>query len=374
MRVLFVLENYIPHIGGAEMVFKNLAEQLVKQGHHVDLITHRLPETRRFEVINGVNVYRVRCFDSRYLFTFFSLPKVIQLARKADVIHTTTFNGAPPAWCAAKIWRKPCVLTVHEVWINRWHEITDQTERSASLHNFLEKMIYRLEFSHYAAVSKATQDQLHSIGIKGSTSVVYNGVEYDHFNPELYDPLAVRKKLFLEDTFVYFTYGRAGPSKGIEYIVKAVPKILKSIPRSKCVLMLSKDTAYKERYNRIKQMIHDMKISKYVIILEPVPWKQLPSYILAADCIVIPSLAEGFCFAAAESAALGKSVVATTAGSLPEVVSGRHVLVQPQSENALADGVVKIYEDEADMTPLKRFSIEDNVRNYLNIYESIKKP
>ena len=26
MKILFVLENYLPHIGGVEIVFKNLAE------------------------------------------------------------------------------------------------------------------------------------------------------------------------------------------------------------------------------------------------------------------------------------------------------------------------------------------------------------
>jgi len=373
MRILFVLENYIPHIGGAEAVFKNLAENLVKQGHQVDLITHRLPETVRFEIIKGVNVHRVRCFDSRYLFTFFSVPKVLRLARKAEIIHTTTFNGAPPAWLASRIWRKPCVLTVHEIWINRWHEITDQSERSASIHNRLEKMIYKLPFDHYAAVSKSTEEQLKKNGIGKNVSVVYNGIEYSHFDPELYDPLTIRKQLHAEDVFIYFTYGRPGPSKGIEYVIKAVPLIAKQIPRSKCVLMLSKDTAYRERYEKIKNMISDLKIEKKVILLDPVPWKKLPAYLLAADCIVIPSLAEGFCFAAAESAALGKSIVATTAGSLPEVVSGQHVLVEPKNEKALADGVVQVYEGEAKESPIKRFTIEENVKNYLNIYERLRK-
>ena len=47
MKILFVLENYIPHIGGVEVVFKNLAEGLVKLGHDVFLITHRLKGTKK---------------------------------------------------------------------------------------------------------------------------------------------------------------------------------------------------------------------------------------------------------------------------------------------------------------------------------------
>ena len=33
MRVLFILENYHPHIGGVEIVFRNLASGLAKRGY-----------------------------------------------------------------------------------------------------------------------------------------------------------------------------------------------------------------------------------------------------------------------------------------------------------------------------------------------------
>jgi len=53
---------------------------------------------------------------------------------------------------------------------------------------------------------------------------------------------------------------------------------------------------------------------------------ELPSYIAASDCIVVPSLSEGFGFAAAESCAMGKLIVASNVASLPEVVSGKFYL------------------------------------------------
>ncbi len=42
MKILFVIENYLPHIGGVELVFKNLSEALVKLGHEAIIVTHRL--------------------------------------------------------------------------------------------------------------------------------------------------------------------------------------------------------------------------------------------------------------------------------------------------------------------------------------------
>src|SRR3989344_5188945 len=110
MRILFVVENYIPHVGGVEVMFSQLAEGLARKGHEVDVVTHQFGMTKSFEVINGVRVHRIPCFGSRYLFTFTSIPKAMNLGKKADIIHTTTFNGAPPAWIAARIARKPSVI------------------------------------------------------------------------------------------------------------------------------------------------------------------------------------------------------------------------------------------------------------------------
>src|SRR3989344_5004836 len=160
MKILFVCENYHPHYGGAEVLFKNLAEGLVKKGNGVAIVTTLLPGTKKFEEINGVKVHRVSCFNNRYLFSFLSIPKVLKLAQKADVIQTTTFNGAPPAWLGAKMTKKPVTLTVHEVWIGRWKEVTDFSRIKTSLHELLERMLYLLPFDKYACVSESTRKDL----------------------------------------------------------------------------------------------------------------------------------------------------------------------------------------------------------------------
>ncbi len=374
MRILFVLENYLPHIGGAEVVFKSLAEELVKTGFSVDLVTHRLKHTKSFEVINGVHVHRVRCFDSRYLFTFFSILKVVQLVRKADVIHTTTFNGAPPAWLASKLTGKKCILTVHEVWVGKWRQLIDKGFISAFFHNFLEKIIYLLPFDAYACVSKNTQRDLIKMRIpQDKAHVVYNGVDYEHFDPKKYNGKRIREKLNFHKEFVYLYYGRPGPSKGVEYLVRAVPQIVQTLPQSKLLLVLSKDAAYRARYNSIVQLIKKLMMENHVILHNPVPWSELPAYVKAADCVVVPSLAEGFGFSAAESCAMGKAVVATYAGSLPEVVSGKYVLVDPKSASALAQGIIDVYHGKVSIAPLKKFELERNIQLYIELYNLVKK-
>jgi glycosyltransferase involved in cell wall biosynthesis len=370
MKILFVLENYFPHIGGAEIVFKNLAEGLTKLGHEIYVVTHKLKGTKKFEIINGVKVYRVCCFDSRYLFTFFAIPKVINLARNVDLIQTVTFNGAPPAWLAAKLLRKPVVIMVLEVWINKWHKLTELGPLSAFVHDCLERLIYKLNFDKYTPISNSTKKQLIDIKIKESKiETIYCGLDYAHWDPKKYDGEKIRKKLKLGNNFVYLFYGRPGISKGLEYLIRAVPLISKRIPNSRLLAIVSRDKAYEKRFNQIVGLIDKLKIRDRVILHKSVPYKDLPSYVKASNCVVIPSLSEGFGFVAVEASAMRKPIVASNTTSLPEVVSGKYVLVKPKDPGAIAKGVEMVYKNKAVKSRLKKFESKDVTKNYLKVYK-----
>ena len=186
MNILFVLENYLPHIGGVEIVFKNLAESLAKQGHEINLITHRLKNTPKFEIINGVKIHRINCLHSRYLFSFLSIPKILKLSKTADLIHTTTFNGAPPSWSVGKLTKKKVILTVHEVWVNKWKETTNLSKFSCFIHDLLEKAIYTLKYDYYICVSNATKKNLLKLNIpEEKVTTIYNGIDYEFWNPNI---------------------------------------------------------------------------------------------------------------------------------------------------------------------------------------------
>ena len=371
MNVLFIVENYLPHIGGVEVVFKNLAEGLVKRGHTVTIITHRIKETATEETINGVKVKRISCFGSRYLFTFLSIPAAISAARKADLVHTTTFNGFFPAWLAATLNRKPLVATIHEVWVGKWREYTDFNIPKALLHNFVERLIYLLPLvDKYVAVSNSTRQQLLRIGKKNAVTI-YNGVDYEHFNPRKYDGNKVRKKHSLQKNYVMLVYGRPGPSKGIEYAIMAMKEISERIPNAKMLLILSRDKQYAGKYLQLLRLINRRGLNDRIINVEPVTHSQLPEYIKAADCVIVPSVSEGFGYTAAEAAAMGKPIVASNTTSLPEVVSGKHILIEPRNSKEIAAAVTSIHSGKYHKTQLKRFTIEENVSSYVKVYKEI---
>lgn len=68
-----------------------------------------------------------------------------------------------------------------------------------------------------------------------------------------------------------------------------------------------------------------------------------------------------------------KPVVATDVGSLPEIVSGRYVLVEPGDPEAIAEGVEKVYKGEIEDKSEKIFSWGECVKGYLEVYGGVLK-
>ena len=372
MRILFVCENYLPHLGGAEVVFKNLAEGFVRLGRQVDLVTHRMKGNRSFEVINGVRVHRVWSGGSRYVFSFTAILLVWRLARLADVIQTTTFNGAPPAWLAGRICGKKVVLTVHEVWVGKWRKVTTLGRFSGVVHDLLERMIYMLPFDCYVCVSDATKRDVLALGVRRSKVVrVYNGFDYAFWKGRTFSGADVRLQHGLKGKFVYFCWGRPGPSKGFEYALGAVPLISKLIPNSHLMLMLGSKEKYPVEFKKLVEIISRLGISDKVTVVPSVPYLELGHYIMAADCVVVPSLSEGFGYAALEAGVLGKPVVASNVASLPEVVSGKYVLVRVRDPSAIASGVEMVYIKKYSTLPAKKFLWSTAMERYLKVYSEV---
>jgi D-inositol-3-phosphate glycosyltransferase len=372
MNILFVLENYIPHIGGVEVLFKHICETLAKK-HKVTVITHRLKGTESFEIINGVNVVRVDVphFLSRYFFTFMSIPTIIRYAKSADIIHTSTYNAAPPAKFVSWLQNKPCVITIHEVIGNNWSSMLEMNWLSGKLHQFLEWLIISLKFDRYICISYSTKNDLIEVKAKNKSTVIYCGIDYDFFNPKKYGKNNIKKKLNLEDNFVYLFYGRPGVSKGLEFLLRAVPIIKSKIKNSKLLAILSTDKTYRRQYKTMMKLINKLHIENDVMIIPPVKRDVLPSYIMASDCVVVPSLTEGFGFAVAESCALGKPVIASEVKSIPEVISGKYVLVKPRDPGDIARAVVRVFNREYTKCPLKKFTWKECISKYEKLYKEV---
>jgi D-inositol-3-phosphate glycosyltransferase len=370
-KILFVVEYYYPHVGGGEILYQTVAEGLARKGCEVGVITTRFRNTKKEELFHGVKLYRIltpKIFGTHYWFTFLALPKIFRLANRYDVVHTTTYNAALPAWLAAKLRGKRVIITVLQAWGVLWRTFKGMNWLSARFHQLFEKFIIRLPFDDYICISEHTKNSVMAMGLKSERlRVIHCGVDCELFDPTKYDHLKVKKELGLSDRFVYMSYGRAGISKGIEYLIEAVPLISRKIPNSKLLLILASDP--KHRYEYIIRLIEKFRLNENIVLKNQLSREGLVRHIAASDCVVVPSLTEGFGLIAAEACAMNKPVVCSKAGALPEVVSGKYTLVNPRNPEEIAKGIERIYRDEVKETERKYFYWEECVDNYLRIYK-----
>lgn len=113
--------------------------------------------------------------------------------------------------------------------------------------------------------------------------------------------------------------------------------------------------------------------------LEHVPEEDLVQLFRAANAFVLPSLHEGFGLPLLEAFASGTPVVASNAGSIPEVAADAAVLVDPLDVGAMANAMQKVIEDKTLADTLRGrgrerarlFTWERTARLTANVYRQV---
>jgi glycosyltransferase involved in cell wall biosynthesis len=97
----------------------------------------------------------------------------------------------------------------------------------------------------------------------------------------------------------------------------------------------------------LEQQMAQLGLTGGVAITGALPHAQLLDLVQAADLVVVPSRFEGFGLTALEAMALGRPVLATTAGGLPEVIEhgASGWLVAPQDPALLAQAIGQLMDD-----------------------------
>lgn len=100
-------------------------------------------------------------------------------------------------------------------------------------------------------------------------------------------------------------------------------------------------------YEPIFAALEASGMSEHVRFLEGTGDADLAALYSGAVALVFPSLYEGFGLPCLEAMACGTPVIASNAGSLPEVVGEAGLLVDPQDTDAITAGVERLLDDPA---------------------------
>jgi D-inositol-3-phosphate glycosyltransferase len=371
VKICFVSDSYPPNIGGAEIVIKNIVDGVAARGINTTVITtYPNDKLKTDDKLNELNIIRFKVpkYMKRFWFLLFSLPIILRNAKDADIIHGTTYGGALPSFIAAKILKKRVVLTVHEFMGKNWFKLTNNSF-NASFYYLAELILARLSFIKFVAVSLYTKERLIEFKIpEEKISLIHNGESFSKLNFTKTSKEVRRELEISESDIVFSAYGRAGISKGFEFLIDAIPSVLEDIPNSKFLLILTRDD--KKLWKRITSKIQNYD-RKRVIFLETQERDNLFTYLNASDVIIIPSLSEGFGYTTLEASKLNKPVIASNVGAIPEVVSGNYILIEPGSSEAIINGCLKAVKNEFLYKQPIIFNWKNSVKSYVDLYKEI---
>jgi glycosyltransferase involved in cell wall biosynthesis len=265
-------------------------------------------------------------FDPR---TYPALLRVLR-EKRADILHmhgygATTFGRL----CAWRL-RIPAILHEHAN-----HTTTPWFQRVAD-------RVLAPQTDLAIAVSESTAEFTIRARLMPAerTKVVYLGSPLDEFaRPRtVEDTAAARAALGIApETIAVGTVTRLMPSKGNEYLVAAVPEIVRAHPAARVYVAGEGDLR-----SALEAQARQLGLGGRLVFLGF--QRDVAQVLTALDVVVFPSLWEGTPLTAFEALAAGKPIVATDADGLLDILTDRHdaLIVPKRNPAALAQGVVEL--------------------------------
>lgn len=354
MRILHVTQRYPPAVGGAETWCAGLARWQASQGHDVRVLTLRavqddelwgdvepLPAPVGVGIADDDRGVRVRrCAPARFGFTGSNLlgrlklsswtcshsPEMYGLlpraARWADVVHAHTVPAAHifAAWVAARLTRRPYVLTPH------FHEGEPVHEQPP--------VRWLLRHADRVVVDTATEAVL----------LAARGVDPQRITPATIavDPAVlgsaagsravVRAALGIDsDVPLVCFVGRKQSNKGIEVLLAALPHV-RHRPRP-IIALAGPTTGWYRQLPRPEQSI------VRVLDLPMLSERAKADLLGASDLLVLPSRAEAFGIVFLEAWAVGIPVIGAAIPAVCEALGDAGITFRPDDPVSLAAAI-----------------------------------
>jgi len=251
------------------------------------------------------------------------------------VVHTHRYKDTVLGAIAAKLAGVPCVVrTVH----GRREPLKGWEWAKFRMYEALERLALRCFADRVIAVSRRMAASLGESGYKPGTVVhIHNGVDLRKVRP-MRARDHIRQELGIgPGTPLIGTAGRLSPVKGHVYFLRADKLILQKQHEAR-FLIVGDGPLHRE----LALSAMELGIDHACVFVGP--RTDVYDLVAAMDIFVLPSLDEGIPMALLEAMALGRPVVATCVGGVPEVVAHRMtgLLVNPRDERALAEACLEL--------------------------------
>ncbi len=346
MHILISLTYYRPHTSGLTIYAERMARAFARRGHQVTVLTSQDDrQLARLDCLDGVTVVRVPPLMrvSKGLLMP-AMPLVAwKLARRADVVnlHMPQLDAAYIAWIG-KMMHKPVVLTYHcdlRLPDGLIHSVANQVSHAANhIASWGSDVIVSLtrDYAEHSTYLIHYMDKMHVLDAPVELAPASEA-----------DIRAFREKFGIQPgQRLIGMAARLATEKGVEYLVQALPQVLKQIPNARLLYVGTYQNVVGEyEYAaRILPLINGLKDHWSLLgNLSPV---EMTAFFKTLEVLVMPSLnsTEAFGLVQVEAMSCGTPVIATDLPGVrvPVQMSGMGRIVPIADAGAIAQAILDI--------------------------------
>lgn len=334
MKYLFTVQNYKPQVSGVPMIVSGIAEELVKRGHFVSVVTRSLERQKKEEVINGVNVYRFSIFHKKFFGIVGEVDNYKNFVKNFDaevvVLECSQCETTDLLLGELKNYKNKKVV-FHSHGFSGL--LLKPFARTSNLKSFLGNLYNFIRFSiYYKTKFKVALRDFDKIIVLSKTESSFKYLD-ENFKGEISIIPNFCDEIFIknEQTFDLNHYGITR-----DYMinianfeeVKDQKRLLKEFYLSRAsknvdlVLIGSKKNNYYKDLTRLKVFCDKEFGRKEVFFLTGVERSQLPFLLKNATCFLLTSKIEAFSVSLIESLMCGTPFVSTEVGSVKSLIGG----------------------------------------------------
>jgi glycogen(starch) synthase len=354
-RVLMLSWEYPPVlVGGLGRHVHALAVHLAAAGHEVTVVTRHASGAPLEEHAEGVRIIRTPEDPPPFPLTTSNLLAwtmafnhtltrvALRASRTAgyDVVHAHDWLVTHSAVTLSEHLDLPLVATIHATEAGR-HQGWLPEQHNRTIHSIewwlAQEAVRVIVCSRYMRWEVSRLFDLPASRV----DVVANGVDDRRWRARPEAVAAARRRLAADGPLIGFA-GRLVYEKGVQHLVRAVPRLRERHPGLR--LVIAGDGPYR---STLRTVADDLGVGDAVSFTGFMGERQLPAVLGATDATVVPSLYEPFGMIALEAAAAGAPIAVAATGGLAEIVEpGRTGLTFPHSDpDALAGAVDALLTD-----------------------------
>jgi glycosyltransferase involved in cell wall biosynthesis len=323
VRILHVIGSLAPRYGGPSGWVPQLAAQVAKRGHEVEIVTTNadvagtldVPLGRAIDWAGAPTTFHPLSTPRRFITSWSMLADLRRRVRACDVVHIHglyRFHSIVASMVARRR-QVPYVIQPHGA-LDPWHR--GRGRRAKDLYHLLVEDPIIRGASAIVCTSGREEQSIRDLGYRGPTWVIPGAIDADALRepaaPSLLEQMGIHP-----DARVVTFLGRISAKKGVPLLVESFGQTAEEFPDAHLIIAGPDDEGIGQR---LASLITQAGLADRVSFMGLVAGPEKRALLQRSDVFVLPSADESFGSAVVEAMAVGCPVIVSPQVAIEDVV------------------------------------------------------